>query len=532
MSSESVVFIGGTYKDIEKYRNRVESMLRRWGYDRIVTMKHWPADDDEALERSIKQLDKCNAYLLIIGPSYGTCSPDSEYSYTEHEFDHALKKRKNDELKISVLIAKGDALLVHRDLTDSDELRRKWDKFVHKIKEHITPESFESEIDLVAKLPGILTKLVDQELFDSVSIEGSIKIFSEDEVPDVFKAADTGVRNKLNAVEDLMTFTAEKFSNLFNLMANNDNLDIHPFFSELRKKIEPIIPGITLDEENAVLKRANVRHVIFRTETAIEILEMLQEEKLTELGKKIGISAATDLVDNVLKKQSLPKNPATLVALWNFWDGTGGWGKFKSVDTDHPEKQDVWRIKIYNSFLTVETSLERTHGLSNFWLGYIEGFLGKALPMVSKIYRKLPPNKMNEITFPPYRVLHTVTRIPDNILEYDVYEVTFQEKPESKAINLLNAARNHITNKGDWDTSGDLVTQALNKIKDAVGFKAYREMVQNISNNSNYLSCERALKEDWPTSWEQKEVEILMHCANKIIDVLIDDEDLSEDNNA
>lgn len=59
-----------------------------------VGMEMFPATSEEAFKYIKKIIDQSDFYLVMLGASYGTIHPKHDISYTELEYDYALKKKK------------------------------------------------------------------------------------------------------------------------------------------------------------------------------------------------------------------------------------------------------------------------------------------------------------------------------------------------------------------------------------------------------------------------------------------------------
>jgi glutaredoxin len=429
------------------------------------------------------------------------------------EFDKAVEMG----LKVAVLEATGNALKIDFIDIESDELRHKRQKFIKKVQQHTSPELFVDDIDLAVKLPGVVYQLVKNEPL----VEQS-HVFGENEVEEIFKMADKGVKSKIDAIEELLMFTAQKFSHLFNFGAVSEKLDIHPFFSELRDKLDPIIPGISLDEENGILTRANIRHVIFRVETAIAILKELDKQTLVNLGKSIGINAASDLVNNVMKPAKVPDSPEALVKLWNYWDGTGGWGKIELRTSNESSDTNIWHISITNSFLTVKNDLEKTHQLTEFWQGYLEGFLNTSLPNITNItLNDLDQAERKSIRLPEFIKVKNVRKIPDKDIDLDIFEIEFKLSPESNAVKQLNNAKRILSNDNGDDLVSviTLIQSAIEDFRQIITEVEFLKIIDAASKQVDSHGFDVIIKnERLPKDMSIDKTKDIINCVEKIID--------------
>ena len=84
------VFISSTYSDLIEERKKVLDILLM--ADCIPAgMEAFVATDVEQFEVIKKVIDLCDYYILIIGQRYGSINPYTGISYTEMEYDYAIK---------------------------------------------------------------------------------------------------------------------------------------------------------------------------------------------------------------------------------------------------------------------------------------------------------------------------------------------------------------------------------------------------------------------------------------------------------
>ncbi|HHQ6551481.1 TPA: DUF4062 domain-containing protein [Serratia fonticola] len=91
MDKRYQVFVSSTFKDLVEERKLITQTLMEM--DCIPAgMEHFPAVDQEQFEFIKKIIDNSDYYLIIIAGKYGSISPDTGLSYTEMEYDYAVKK--------------------------------------------------------------------------------------------------------------------------------------------------------------------------------------------------------------------------------------------------------------------------------------------------------------------------------------------------------------------------------------------------------------------------------------------------------
>jgi Domain of unknown function (DUF4062) len=87
------VFISSTFKDLLEERRAVTQTLLE--ADCIPAgMELFPASDDEKWDLIKRVIDLCDYYVVIVGGRYGSVDATEQLSYTEMEFDYAVKQSK------------------------------------------------------------------------------------------------------------------------------------------------------------------------------------------------------------------------------------------------------------------------------------------------------------------------------------------------------------------------------------------------------------------------------------------------------
>lgn len=91
MEKKYQVFISSTYKDLLDERSEVMQALLE--LDCIpVGMELFPAADEDQWTLIKRLIDDCDYYILIIGGRYGSVHPTEGISYTQMEYEYAVKQ--------------------------------------------------------------------------------------------------------------------------------------------------------------------------------------------------------------------------------------------------------------------------------------------------------------------------------------------------------------------------------------------------------------------------------------------------------
>lgn len=482
------VFVSGTKNDLTEYRQAVFDQLERMEVQG-VKMEYFGASDDTPLEVSLSKLGECDIYLGIIGHLYGSVPPNETRSYTQCEYEHAVKLKQQKRMRILLYLA-SDEVKIPPHLAMKDNLFKQGE-FRQSLKRR-TPRFFKSPDDLARWVTVDIQRLA-AEVTPSDDDDEDVEIFDIDDDEMIRRTFDSAAKESLDRIQTFIDFVAKSFGNLFTL--DTVSLDSHPFFKNVREQLGSIIPGVSLNDEGGILKRAGVRHVILRTETVVNLIKHLDAGELHSVGKDIGRGAARDLLENTVnenpaqhRKGLVPRSSEAFVFLWNFWDRTGGWGTLEVVGpADKPDDARTaftegdapeWYIRIKNNFLRAE-SINKTHELCNFWRGYIHGFLDMALPRISEKMSGLNDVRRREVNLPEFHRVLSVEHLPDQDVDEDVFRITFKKELLSDCRQSLSKSQRRLK-EGESETSMLHSRAALSSARDVLGVEEFDRLLNEM----------------------------------------------------
>ncbi len=148
-------FVSSTYEDLKDERISVFNAIL--DMKQIPTgMEYFPAMDEEQLRFIERVIDQSDFYVLILQARYG--STDSEdISYTEREYDYAVKQGK----PVIALLHKNPNK-IERDKTDqSEKLYKKFIKFRDKVKNGRLVAFWENKDNLASELKSSIYQAID-----------------------------------------------------------------------------------------------------------------------------------------------------------------------------------------------------------------------------------------------------------------------------------------------------------------------------------------------------------------------------------
>lgn len=91
MDKKYQVFVSSTYEDLQEERKAViEALLQMNCFP--VGMEYFNAADDSQWDVITSLIDECDYYVLIVAGRYGSIEESSGKSYTQKEYEYAIKK--------------------------------------------------------------------------------------------------------------------------------------------------------------------------------------------------------------------------------------------------------------------------------------------------------------------------------------------------------------------------------------------------------------------------------------------------------
>ena len=84
------VFVSSTFEDMIPYRNAVVEAITSLEH-LPIGMEHFASSPDKSLDVCLSDVRRCNIYVLLIGMRYGSIDNDTGKSYTELEYEEALR---------------------------------------------------------------------------------------------------------------------------------------------------------------------------------------------------------------------------------------------------------------------------------------------------------------------------------------------------------------------------------------------------------------------------------------------------------
>jgi hypothetical protein len=151
------VFVSSTYSDLREARQRVTMTLLEC--DAFPTgMEIFPAADDDAWTLIKQVIDQCDYYLLIIAGKYGSVDEKTGLSYTEMEYDYAVKAAK----PVMAFLYRNLGELKSDHTESSEAAQKKLAAFRDKVKKAKHVKFWESPEELAGQVSLAYNKFARQ----------------------------------------------------------------------------------------------------------------------------------------------------------------------------------------------------------------------------------------------------------------------------------------------------------------------------------------------------------------------------------
>lgn len=195
MDKKYQVFVSSTYEDLQEERKAVmEALLQMNCFP--VGMEYFNAADDSQWDVITSLIDECDYYVLIVAGRYGSIDEASGKSYTQKEYEYAVKKN------VPVIsFVHSDIKLLQSGNVDSDpDVVKKLEEFKKEISKKLF-QKWDNKDSLASAVVLSLNKLIKSKprtgwvRYVSLSAEANKQILALKEENEALKA-------KLKQVED------------------------------------------------------------------------------------------------------------------------------------------------------------------------------------------------------------------------------------------------------------------------------------------------------------------------------------------
>lgn len=195
MDKKYQVFVSSTYEDLQEERKAViEALLQMNCFP--VGMEYFNAADDSQWDVITSLIDECDYYVLIVAGRYGSVEESTGKSYTQKEYEYAVKKG----VPTISFIYKDINLLPNGKVENEPDSLKKLEDFKKEISKKLW-QSWDNKDSLASAVVLSLNKLIKSRprtgwvRYVSLSAEANKQILALKEENEALKA-------KLKQVED------------------------------------------------------------------------------------------------------------------------------------------------------------------------------------------------------------------------------------------------------------------------------------------------------------------------------------------
>lgn len=160
------IFISSTYEDLVPYRDEVQRVIMR--LEQVVKgMEYFGSSPDNPLEVCLRQVRESRVFIGIIGMRYGSINEEKNLSFSELEYNEAMKAN----IPTLIYIIDEDYPIPSK-YVDKGESAERLEEFKKQLKKKHTVSCFTSPADLGNKLSHDLVETLsnlEQIKIDSIS---------------------------------------------------------------------------------------------------------------------------------------------------------------------------------------------------------------------------------------------------------------------------------------------------------------------------------------------------------------------------
>ena len=168
------IFLSSTGKDLWEYREAAFRAIQRVSGFHCIRMEDFSATDEEPLDYCTSRVEECEIFIGIIGFIYGSCPPENAKSFTEHEYEAAIKFNKT-----RLLFFAPDTFLLPANIRESDDSWNKQQNFRQKTKKQRIISEFDSPDSLATEIVTSLANLTGKGLLSIEVKEGEYEVIIE-----------------------------------------------------------------------------------------------------------------------------------------------------------------------------------------------------------------------------------------------------------------------------------------------------------------------------------------------------------------
>lgn len=127
------IFVSSTYEDMIPYREAVSEALTSIEH-LPIGMEHFVSNPDRSLDVCLTDVRRCQLYIVLVGMRYGSVDKETGKSYTELEYEEALKNK----IPVLAFVINENECPVLPKFVDTGEYAQKLKQFKSRLDERMT----------------------------------------------------------------------------------------------------------------------------------------------------------------------------------------------------------------------------------------------------------------------------------------------------------------------------------------------------------------------------------------------------------
>lgn len=148
------IFVSSTYEDMIPYREAVSEALTSIEH-LPIGMEHFVSTPDRPLDVCLTDVRRCQLYIVLVGMRYGSVDKESGKSFTELEYEEALKNK----IPVLAFVINENECPVLPKFVDTGEEAEKLKQFKSRLDERMT-----SRFSSVANLKELVIRSVEAQV--------------------------------------------------------------------------------------------------------------------------------------------------------------------------------------------------------------------------------------------------------------------------------------------------------------------------------------------------------------------------------
>ncbi|HPQ45435.1 MAG TPA: DUF4062 domain-containing protein [Syntrophales bacterium] len=157
------IFLASTWEDLKKEREEIPEALRHF-YFQHVNMEYFGADPRKPIKKCLEEVQTSDVFVGIIGHRYGNILEDTGKSYTQMEYEEAVRIG----LPCLIYMRSDDVPILPKYVENNQDSINKLEKFKSLLLKSHTVYYFNYSNDLVTRVTSDLSSLVQKVKTDKI----------------------------------------------------------------------------------------------------------------------------------------------------------------------------------------------------------------------------------------------------------------------------------------------------------------------------------------------------------------------------